>query len=195
MTTIATIPAPPRGIGRSLKTLIPLIQRDLQEAERAGLEYFLDAGAKLIEAKPGVSGPHWSPWLRKNFDIGKSQAYQYMRAYERAAELRKMGVRISGMTMSELTGEAARKKEYQKGWSKVKTATSKVDVEAVSREQQSYAEEIEMHRTLALKLVDSGYKALATRLHPDKGGSAKAMTRLNRVRDELKEVAETRRFV
>jgi hypothetical protein len=47
---------------------------------------------------------------------------------------------------------------------------------------------------LAVELVDIGFKALATRLHPDHGGSEQAMRRLNRVRRELKSVAKTRRF-
>jgi hypothetical protein len=36
---------------------------------------------------------------------------------------------------------------------------------------------------------------MATRLHPDRGGSKYAMARLNCVRDELKSIAKTRRFV
>jgi hypothetical protein len=32
------------------------------------------------------------------------------------------------------------------------------------------------------------YRALATKLHPDRGGSKEAMARLNRVRDELKQI-------
>jgi hypothetical protein len=36
---------------------------------------------------------------------------------------------------------------------------------------------------------------MATRLHPDRGGSRDAMQRLNTVRDELKSIAATRRFV
>jgi hypothetical protein len=51
-----------------------------------------------------------------------------------------------------------------------------------------------LHRDLALELIDIGFKALATRLHPDRGGSKDAMRRLNRVRDELKTVAASRRF-
>jgi hypothetical protein len=42
---------------------------------------------------------------------------------------------------------------------------------------------------LAMQLIDIGYKALATKLHPDKGGSGDAMSRLNEVRDRLKQRA------
>jgi hypothetical protein len=45
-------------------------------------------------------------------------------------------------------------------------------------------------RELAVQLVDIGYRALAKRLHPDLGGSAEDMVRLNRARDELKAAAK-----
>jgi len=43
------------------------------------------------------------------------------------------------------------------------------------------------------KLIDEGYRALLKRLGSDRGGSKEA--RLNRVRDELKSFAQTRRFI
>ena len=63
------------------------------------------------------------------------------------------------------------------------------------QEKQSREDETKLHRDLADELIDIGYKALATKLHPDRGGSRDAMARLNIVRDELKDIAATRRFV
>ena len=40
--------------------------------------------------------------------------------------------------------------------------------------------------TLALELIDIGYKALARELHPDLGGSTNEMVRLNQARERLK---------
>jgi hypothetical protein len=54
--------------------------------------------------------------------------------------------------------------------------------------------EVQLHRDLAIELVDIGYRALAMRLHPDHGGSLDAMRRLNRVRLEFKGVATHTRF-
>jgi hypothetical protein len=71
----------------------------------------------------------------------------------------------------------------------------RVNVPRLAEERKSRDEEIKLHRELALKLIDLGYRAMATRLHPDQGGSRDAMSRLNTVRDELKEFAATRRFV
>ena len=63
------------------------------------------------------------------------------------------------------------------------------------QEKQDRKDELTLHQDLAVELVEIGYRALATRLHPDRGGTKEAMSRLNRVRDELKHVAQTRRFV
>ncbi len=70
-----------------------------------------------------------------------------------------------------------------------------LDTDFYTQEKQTRDDEVKLHRDMALELVDVGFKALATRLHPDRGGSKEAMSRLNRVRDELKGLATTRRFV
>lgn len=51
------------------------------------------------------------------------------------------------------------------------------------RAPQSYREEV------ALQVIDSGFRAVAMKLHPDKGGSEQAMKELNSVRDALKAMA------
>lgn len=196
MGTLAT--ARTRAVARPLKILVPLIQRDLEEAERAGTPYFIKAGAELLEAKPQVAAGSWSRWLNRNFELSKTTARRYMLAAER---LQEQGDRrsTSGSSLLELTGETKQRREnrdeHRKAWAPFKTAHADVDVEAVSQHRQSRQDEVALHRELAFELIDIGYKALATRLHPDRGGSREAMTRLNRVRDEFKEVAQTRRFV
>jgi hypothetical protein len=63
-------------------------------------------------------------------------------------------------------------------------AAERWDAEELSRQEERDAE-----RKLALLVIDTGFKALASKLHPDKGGSRDAMARLNRVRDRLKQHA------
>ena len=52
--------------------------------------------------------------------------------------------------------------------------------------EQNHTRERKLIHDLAEKLIDIGYKGLAFELHPDKGGSAEAMARLNKVRQLLK---------
>jgi hypothetical protein len=48
--------------------------------------------------------------------------------------------------------------------------------------------EMKMRRADIVDLVDAGYRKLATKMHPDVGGSTEDMARLTRVRDRLKKV-------
>lgn len=51
------------------------------------------------------------------------------------------------------------------------------------RAPQSYREEV------ALQVIESGFKAMALKLHPDRGGNEQAMKELNSVRETLKTMA------
>jgi len=66
------------------------------------------------------------------------------------------------------------------------TAEQLAEIDRIRREALKWAEEQEARRTLALQMIDAGYKALASKLHPDKGGSPEAVMRLNQVRDLVK---------
>ncbi len=63
---------------------------------------------------------------------------------------------------------------------------AKREAERIREEELTRAQEREAERTLALRLIDIGFKVLSKELHPDRGGSRDAMQRLNRVRDRLK---------
>ena len=81
--------------------------------------------------------------------------------------------------------------EYQKGWqSAVRKSTSKLNVSKLKQEYEDKKKENKVIRELAIQLIDIGYKVLATKLHPDKGGSSEAMHRLNEIRRGLKKCAE-----
>ena len=55
--------------------------------------------------------------------------------------------------------------------------------------RQKEAEERAAQRKLSLEIANAGYRAIATKHHPDKGGSQETMARLNRARDHLKRMA------
>ena len=197
MGTLATVRS--RAVARPLKVLVPLIQRDLIRAAEAGSPYYISAGEELLEAKPQVALGSWGRWLNKNFTLNERTARRYMTAARAAAEDAEEGSDTSVRSLLELTGETTRRRENRHQRRKVtkplREAMENVDVDAVSQHRQTRQDEIELHRELALELIDIGYKALATRLHPDRGGSRDAMARLNRIREVFKEVAHTRRFV
>jgi hypothetical protein len=183
-----------RQIARPLKVLIPLIQSELQQGNSAGHEHYRRAGEMLIEAKDQVGHGGWSRWLTKNFDLSIRTAQVYMR-WAREFDQKRRGPAYS--SLSEMTGGTERRREdrqstQQQAFRRVLRDVARDDF---VQERQARDDEVRLHRELAEELVDLGYRALATRLHPDRGGSKDAMARLNRVRDELKQIAQTRRFV
>lgn len=187
-----------RQIARPLKVLIPLIQGELQMGNSAGQEHYRRAGEMLIEAKDQVGYGGWGRWLSKNFDLSQQTARVYMK-WAREHDDFARGTREvpPAKSLSEMRGDTERAREQRQ--SKQQQAFRRVlrDVarDEFVQERQARDDEIRLHRELAEELVDLGYRALATRLHPDRGGSKDAMARLNRVREELKQFAQTRRFI
>jgi hypothetical protein len=177
--------------------LIPLIQEDIEHGDRAGMEYYADAGDKLIEAKQQVAHGSWGRWLSKNFSLHGDTARNYMRLARLRAEQaeNRNAVPIFPSSLREMTGASTRDRKRKKGDRAFQSVLRDLETDLYAQEQQTRESEVKLHREMALELIDVGFKALATRLHPDRGGSKEAMARLNRVRDELKGVATKRRFV
>ena len=145
----------------------------------------------LVEARQQLSGGSWTAWLSKNFELSRPTAYKYMSLATRVAA----GARLGAETTMEAALGYKPRSERHAVWNKIRDIAGKVNVTHLADIRQSRDAEIKLHRDLALQLIDLGYRALATRLHPDRGGSRDAMSRLNVVRDELKSIAETRRFI
>jgi hypothetical protein len=138
----------------------------------------------------------WGRWLQKNFDLTDRTAQRYLQ-WARVHDRNRHGVSEMPVSMRDMTGDRDRARErhqstQQQAFRRVLHEVSRGDF---VQERQARDDEVKLHRELAVELVDIGYRALATKLHPDRGGSKDAMGRLNLVRDELKQVAQTRRFV
>lgn len=183
-------------IARPLTVLVPLIQDELQAGDSAGLAHFRHAGEMLLEARDQVAAFKWGKWLSKNFALSRMTAYRYMKLAERIREEPDLVTGRLQPTLQSIARpkEGAHEAAQAAHWRPVVEATRNVDVDAFAEARQARSDEVQLHRDLALELIDIGFKALATRLHPDRGGSKEAMRRLNRVRDELKQIAKTRRF-
>ncbi len=184
-------------VARPLKVLIPLIQSELQQGNAAGQEHYRIAGDMLIEAKDQVGYGGWGRWLRKNFNLSDDTARNYMRLARAHSDFTSGARQAAPGSLREVTGQTERRRDDRQ--SKQQQAFRRVlrDVarDDFVQERQARDDEVKLHRDLAEELVDIGYRALATKLHPDRGGTQIAMTRLNRVRDELKSFAQTRRFI
>lgn len=187
----------PTHISRPLKTLIPLIQSELQQGNNAGHEHYRLAGEMLIEAKEQVGHGGWNRWLSKNFELSPLTAQRYMRMARLHDEMRRGVTQSAPTSISQMIGDTERRREGRQSKQRqaFRSALRDVARDEFVQERQVRDQEIELHRSMAGRLIDLGYKALAMELHPDRGGTKEAMTRLNRVRDELRSIAQTRRFV
>lgn len=179
-------------IGRPLKVLIPLIQSELQLGNSAGREHYRRAGEMLMEAKTQVAYGGWGKWLSKNFELSRSTAAVYMQYADLSREAQQ-----APSSLREMRGDTERVREQRqsKQQQQFRKVLHDVARDAFVQERQDRKDESALHKELALELIEIGYRALATRLHPDRGGSKDAMIRLNRVREELKQAAQTRRYV
>jgi hypothetical protein len=183
-------------VARPLKVLIPMIQSELQQGNAAGQEHYRLAGEMLIEAKEQVGYGGWGRWLAKNFDLSTKTASVYMR-WSRAYNDTSGAPRPK--SLGEMRGDTERNREQRQSTQQQRFQRVLRDVlqdrEAFVQEHQSVEKEIKQNRKLAEDLIDAGYYSLAQKLHPDRGGSKEAMARLNHIRTELKQIAQTRRFV
>jgi hypothetical protein len=178
-------------IARPLPVLVPLIQAELSAGNRAGREHYRHAGELLIEAREQVAPFKWGAWLSKHFELSSATAYRYINLAQRIQDDPEL--LRSEKTMHQITRPSA--VAAGAAWRPVVEAAQRVGaVDEFAEARQARADEIQLHRDLAKELIEIGFKALATRLHPDRGGSQNAMRRLNRVREELRSVASTRRF-
>ena len=186
-----------KPVARPLHILVPLIKKDLEQAneaaQRAGLPYYRAAGEKMLEAKVQLKHGEFMPWLKRNFSISHDQAKRYMEFAEVTAGQNPLASGFSSLSdFVRRTSNPNYNKPHTvrpQAWHEPVKETierARRDAERIREEQLNRAQERDEERKLALRLIDIGFKILSKELHPDKGGSRDAMARLNRVRDRLK---------
>jgi hypothetical protein len=173
-----------QAIARPLHVLVPLIKEELAAGAAAGVEHYRRAGEMLLEAKAGVSRGEWMAWVERHFHLSRTTATNYMNLA--AATRNTRGLVIPSLQQFVAPNRAARVE--QRPWHAPvnEILTRRIDVDKLAEERQSREKEQRLIRDLAYQLIDIGYKVLATKLHPDKGGPSHAMARLNRVRTLLR---------
>ena len=182
------------AVARPLKVLVPLIKKDLEEIheaeQQAGMEHKRHCGELMIEAKAQLSRGEFMPWIKRNFP---NISHRYATEWMNLAHVTETGTPIP-ISIREVVEKTRNNPNYGKpaSWQQpVREALGNVDMKLMNLRKAEMArqEERALERKLALQLIDIGYKALATKLHPDKGGSRDAMARLNTVRNRLRSQA------
>jgi hypothetical protein len=182
---------PESQIARPLIILIPLIQKDLAEANEAGEPYYCAAGEKMLEAKQQMKHGEFGPWVKRHFAITMRQAQRYMGFAKTTANAQMRHTsRFSNFNEYVRKQPGQGKTVVKRDWHedvKQNIERAKREAERIREAELTRQQEREAEQKLALRLIEIGYKVLAKELHPDKGGSRDAMARLNRVRDRLKQ--------
>jgi hypothetical protein len=171
------------ALARPLIVLAPLIRSELEAGDAlvrvAGIEHYRKAGEMLLEAKEQCGHGEWTAWVNRNFHLSITTAQRYIKLVGHPKTSR-------APSLSSIT-EPHRAPGHRATWHEpVQRVVERVNTRALVADQQSRAKETKLIHALGHQLIDIGYKVLAAKLHPDKGGSAEAMARLNRVRQILK---------
>jgi hypothetical protein len=188
------------------------------------LEYAQQAGELLLEAKKLAGHGGWLPYL-KECGIPDRTASGYMRIAKQwgkvksatlpdlsyrgaiaylAAEEKEEKERIKRLRAQEkadavedaeddpFDGNLAAERD-----ARIRARDAEWEAGEPERAARRKAEEaaVEKKLTLAQDLIMAGYKVLAAKAHPDKGGSNTAMQELNELRDDLIKVVESTYYV
>jgi len=200
MSSVAAVQHAEKTAVLPLTELVVLIRQDVarahEAAEAASEPYYIAAGNKLLEAKLRMKHGEFTVWVRKHFKFGIRNAQLYMSVARATLSLEKRNAvsHFEDLSFREAIREHTGNANFGK------TATWRADMEdniqrakeqakRLRNERLSRRDERAAEHKLALQLIDIGFKALASKLHPDKGGSKDAMARLNRVRKHLQQHA------
>jgi hypothetical protein len=184
-----------REVARPLKVLAELIKKDLADAESVGRPHYEAAAEKLIVARDGHFDGRLSQfydWAEKQFGKNKATIRSWIvfgSSEHRKSFKNKEQFDFAPKSQGGL-GKTPRPSVTRSEWAApVGEEAKRARAEQRRLQEDEFRTRVQERKAeaqLGLRLISIGYKVLARELHPDKGGSREAMTRLNRVRDRLK---------
>jgi hypothetical protein len=194
-----------REVTRPLRTLVPLIKRDLHGLENSGKPFRYSIGKNLAEASENheelKKAGGWYAWLKKNFAMARSTAHTYIAFYESASrQAKRSGARGARFKTQEEESEAYtkfakrgdkhRKRAYKERRETIGGILGGIDADLYAQKISDRLKEIDLRRDLGTKVVEAGFRLLAKELHPDKGGTSELMRRLQAVRKRLLDLCQ-----
>jgi hypothetical protein len=173
-----------RRVARPLKELVTLIKQDLEDAEFSALPYYRAAGEKLLEAKSQLKHGEFKPWIERNFKKpGYRECCRYM-----ALVKNEKGHSVTFESLNEALRQARKDRKASKARMEEALRSTfdggefkRLRDEACKRQEENAARHDRVNQ-----IINAGYRVLAGKAHPDKGGSDEAMRLLNEARDYLR---------
>jgi hypothetical protein len=142
---------------RSPQILVPIIADGLNRVRRD----ITEVGRGMAEARQQMSHAAFLEWSQKNFRLKRTQALYYL------------NIGLSEPDKSGETGHGTGRKRTRRN-------------QKQHKKKNGAAAPTSADNQLGIDLIEAGFRTLAKTMHPDMGGSASAMTALNRVRGRLK---------
>lgn len=169
------------AVGPPLKTIEVKVRKEIKLGDKAGYVHYRRAGEWLIKAETRFdSHDDFILWGESKFGRSEATLGKYMLYAQRVTK-------DSRATLSEVI-EPNRDRGHKPDWHRpVQDIMAGVNPKAMAKEAKDAKKEKQLVQALGYQLINIGFKALATKLHPDKsGGSKEAMARLNQVRQILR---------
>jgi hypothetical protein len=146
---------------RPLSVLLPLLYRELALGRHGDKEHDANAAEMLVEARTHFTRGGWSKWLKENFEMPHHVVLKYVKDAAEFRQRQEEMKEISRMGWTAYLGGYSVRGSFGFGTSK--------------RDRELYSQ-----------IIDAGYKVMATKLHPDHGGTNDDMLRLNRFRESMR---------
>ncbi len=184
-----------KQIARSPKMLKPLIEQQVRLGYQAGTMFFKQAGLMLLEARESITAPQlWSRYvLSLRVDDHPITTHQ-AKAWMRLGRSEQLGLGHRGVEDAKRDPRTRSQAPTGRPFGTSTRATSRELDEETQENKEKRHREFREHRRAEraemLLLVAAGYKQLALKRHPDKGGSSEAMHLLREARDILMKYAE-----
>lgn len=192
--TIATQETTNQAVARPLKVLVPLIKQDIEDAEKVANEaaspFYQSIGEKLIEAKSSPENKgSWTRLVEQEFKISKMTAWRWM-DYASQSKNVTHGLRFTFADYRNLNRKPPKAETTPETNRTVAADAEAVRSKAATEDARRAAAKLEKEQLqkISVKIIDTGYKVLSKRMHPDVGGKVEDFHRLETARTQLKEL-------
>jgi len=182
-----------RDVALSTPSLFKLVKLDIGAGEEKGFEDYARAGRRLKILRERIAPGQWTKSLKEKLDITTATAGRYIRFAENLESLDDGSARRRApRTLSEGSGD--HRPHHQASWfaaareehaQRAQHAKATAHHASTSQREARWAETRAV-RARATEIIDAGYRIVAGKYHPDKGGSHAEMSRTNKARDSLR---------
>ena len=179
-------------ITESLTSITRRIRRNIaamdKAVERFTLDKRIEIGRDLARAKKLIDRDQpgeWQVYLEQNFAWSLRTAHRCISAWKSRKEIVDRRFETATDFERSRNPNAALPRQKVKELP-IREIVDDIDDRVFAERAKNERKESKLQKSMALELIDAGFRALSHKLHADKGGNDDAMRRLSDVRKALK---------